>query len=80
MLHYVAIMDFQIDEAETDDDIKVLFNVDEALVVTGYRKAVCSLRLKDKENLKAALLDYHLIKVKAEMDQFGDGLADLGVL
>ena len=74
----------QIDDSETDDDVKVLFNVDEAidfLVVTGYRKAICNLGLQDKESLKAALLDYHcLLKVKAEMDQFINGLADVGVL
>lgn len=74
----------QVDDAETDDEIKVLFNVEEVseyLVVTGYRKAVCNLGLGDKGSLKAALLDYHcLLKVKAEMDQFVDGLADVGVL
>ena len=63
--------DIQIDDAETDDDVKVLFNVNKAselLFVTGYRKAIGS---QDKGNIKAALLDYHcLLKVKAEMDQF----------
>ena len=64
--------------------MKVLFNIEEAadvLLVTGYRKAICDLRLNDKVSLKAALIDYHcLLKVKAEMDQFMDGLADCGVL
>ena len=49
--------------------------------VTGYRKAICNLTLQDKESLKSALLDYHcLLKVKAEIDQFAGGLADVGVL
>ena len=77
-------MDLQIDDAETDDEIKVLLSVDEVseyLVVTGYRKAICNLGVMDKGSLKAALLDYHcLLKVKAEMDQFMDGLNDVGVL
>ena len=63
--------------------MKVLFSVEAAdvLLVTGYRKAICYLRLDDKVRLKAALIDYHcLLKVKAEMDQFMDGLADCGVL
>ena len=62
----------------------ILFNVKEAvdiLLVTGYRKAICGLGLDDKVSLKAALIDYHsLLEVKAEMDQFMDGLADCGVL
>ena len=58
----------QIDGAETDDDVKLLFNVEEAaelLLATGYRKAICSLGLEDQGCLKASLLDYHcLLKVK----------------
>ena len=49
------------------------------LCETGYRKPVCSLKLVDKPSLLATLLDYHLmIKVKAEMDQFKEGLHTLG--
>ena len=74
----------QIDGAEADDDVKLLFNVEEAaelLLATGYRKAICRLGLEDKESLTAALLDYHcLLKVKAEMDQFANGLEEVGVL
>lgn len=71
-------------EAENDDDIKVCLSIDEAaslLNETGYRKAVCSLKLSDRPSVIGALLDYHLmIKVKAEMDQFKDGLQTLGYL
>ena len=41
----------QIDGAETDNDVKLLFNVEEAaelLLATGYRKAICSLGLEDQ--------------------------------
>ena len=71
-------------EAENDDDIKICFSIDEGsslLNDTGYRKAVCSLTLSDRPAIMSALLDYHLmIKVKAEMDQFKEGLQTLGYL
>ena len=71
-------------EAENDDDIKLCFSIDEGaslLNETGYHKAVCSLKLSDRPALLGALLDYHLmIKVKAEMDQFKEGLQTLGYL
>ena len=45
------------------------------LLVTGFRKAVHSLTLDDSNDIKNALLSYHLIaKVKAELDQFIEGL------
>lgn len=70
-------------EAENDDDMKVCLSIDEAsslLNETGYRKAVCSIKLSDRPSVIGALLDYHLmIKVKAEMDQF-KGLQTLGYL
>ena len=48
---------------------------------SGYRKPLCCLDLNDKGTLKSALLDYHcLIKVKAAMDQFCEGLQQVGVL
>lgn len=71
-------------EAENDDDMKVCLSIDEAAALlneTGYRKAVCSLRLSDRPAVVGALLDYHMmIKVKAEMDQFKEGLQTLGYL
>lgn len=45
------------------------------LLVSGFRRPVSSLTLKDCQSLKQALLNYHLIaKVKAELDQFKEGL------
>ena len=39
------------------------------------------LTVSDKAHLKSALLDYHcMVKVKAEMDQFSDGMQTLQVL
>ena len=58
------------------------FSIDEGEILlyeTGYRKPVCSLKLADKPSILAALLDFHLmIKVKAQMDQFKEGLHTLG--
>ena len=60
------------------------FSIDEAsdlLLETGYRKPLQQLCLLDKGALRSALLDYHcVLKVKAEMDQFKEGLTSLGVL
>ena len=51
------------------------------LCATGYKKAVCTLCVEDKGNIRAALLDYHcLLKVKGEMDQFIEGISAVGVL
>ena len=48
---------------------------------TGYRKPLALLKLDDRTSIIAVLLDYYLmIKVKAEMDQFKDGLEMLGFL
>ena len=48
---------------------------------SGYRKPLCRLDLNDKNTLKSALVDYHcLLKVKAAMDQFCDGLQRVGAL
>ena len=48
---------------------------------SGYRKPLCRLDLNDKSTLKSALVDYHcVLKVKAAMDQFCEGLKEVGVL
>ena len=75
----------QLEDAENDDDVKVIFNVDEAadlLYATGFRKAVCGLGLQHVSIIKSSLIDYHcLLKVeKAEMDQFLEGLSTFGIL
>ena len=50
-------------------------------MATGYRKAVADLTVNDCSSVVKALLDYHLMtKVKAEMDQFRDGLSTFGFL
>lgn len=51
------------------------------LYATGFRKAVCGLGLQHVSIIKSSLIDYHcLLKVKAEMDQFLEGLSTFGIL
>ena len=47
---------------------------------TGYRKPLSLLKLEDIPQLKQTLRDHVLVKVKAELDQFCEGLTTLGVL
>ena len=74
----------QIDDAQDADDLRAVFAIDESaelLLSTGFRKPICRLAIEDKECLRSVLLDYHcLLKVKAKMDQFAEGLKSLGVL
>ena len=51
----------------------------ELLTATGFRKSIHQLTCDDCPNIINALLHYHLIsKVKAESDQFKDGLKTFG--
>lgn len=53
----------------------------ELLVATGFRKPVCSLKIADRPAILSALVEYHVMaKMKAEMDQFKEGLNVLGFL
>ena len=68
-----------MNQAENDDDLRVCLSIDECLellLATGFCKPVCNLALDDRPNIIAALLHYHLIaRVKAELDQFIEGLS-----
>ena len=51
------------------------------LLETGFRKPLCLLTMSDREIISSTMrLYYTLVKVKAETDQFMDGLKTLGVL
>jgi len=53
----------------------------ELLMGMGFRKPISKLKMDDKAMIKNNLIDYYcLLKVKAEMDQFAEGLQDLGLL
>ena len=68
----------------TADDIRITFAMDEAtslLLETGFSKPICELTLSDKSLLRSSLLDYHcMLKVKACMKQYMEGLNELGIL
>ena len=73
----------QVERAANDDDLKIVFAIDEAasfLLETGFKKPISLLGMKDKA-LHASLVDFHcLIKAKAAVHQFSEGLASLNVL
>ena len=51
------------------------------LAATGFRKPLCNLKIADRPAILSALVEYHLMaKMKAEMDQFKEGLSVLGFL
>ncbi len=48
---------------------------------TGFRKPLAFLKLRDRSDLCKALRDYYtIIKVLPEINQFGEGLADMNLL
>lgn len=57
----------QIDNAENDDEFKVIFGIDEAselLLATGFRKPISQLCLSYRTFVTSALVDYHcMLKV-----------------
>ena len=56
------------------------FSILMKLVQTGFRKSVTCLTLDDAPSVSNALVEYHcMIKVKAAMDQFKNGLNALGL-
>ena len=50
------------------------------ILESGYVKPLTFLSLEDVCILKQTLRDYTLVRVKAEIDQFIEGLSALGVL
>ena len=73
---------------KTDEELRFLFseeNTDKGendtfIIETGYRKPLCRLTMEDVPGLKQTLRDHVLVNVKAELDQFSEGLNTLGVL
>ena len=62
----------------------MVFAIDEAaslLMETGFRKPLSKLDMNDKPSLRSSLIDFHcLLKSKAAIDQFAEGLSHLHVL
>lgn len=74
---------FQLSKATKDHDVQAIFNVEDnanLLLETGYDKPIHTLKLQDVSNVCAAMTDYHcMLKAKASMDQFMQGLDMCGV-
>ena len=64
-------------------EIQAVFAVDEAqalLFETGYKKALVHLTMEEKSAISSVLVNYHcMMKQKAAMDQFIEGLESPGV-
>ena len=68
---------------ESDESLRVLFQSPEyepMLLETGYRKPLASLQIADKTTIMQTLKAQVLLRVKAEIDQFCDGLRTCEVI
>ena len=83
MYQYLEIK-LQVEAANTDDQICAVFDDSEnenTLLETGCHLVLSSLKLSDKANLLSLMIDYHcIIKPKAAIDQFVEGLSSTGVM
>lgn len=74
----------QLSDVKDDITLRTLFENDQWLTLlleTGYRKALSSLTVEDLIGIKRTLRNFYmLLRVKAEIDQFLEGLSCLGVL
>ena len=65
LVHLLRIQHFPvINNAEDDDELKVIFSIDEArdlLLLTGFRRPIPLLCLDDKSTIISTLVDYHCI-------------------
>ncbi len=79
LLHVIL----QVYIASSDAELQKVFcyaEYEAVLLETGFSKPVSRLKLSDREVIRGSLLDYHcLVKVKAQMDQFGEGVEQAGV-
>ena len=68
---------------ESDESLRVLFQNPEyelVLLETGYRKPLMTLQMADKTTIKQTLKAQVLLRVKAELDQFCEGLRTYEVI
>lgn len=73
-----------MEEAESDKSLREVFlhdmDFEVMLTETGYRKPISSLVIEDKSNIVKTLKTHMLLKVKAELDQFCEGLKTCNIL
>lgn len=69
---------------KSNEELQSLFcrsEPESVLLETGYNKPLSLLTMEDLDNILSYIIDYHcLIKVKASMDQFIDGLISGGIM
>jgi hypothetical protein len=72
-----------MEAADNDERLREVFDDSEhetVMLETGCRKVLSQVALSDKASLQATLKTHMLLKVKAELDQFVEGLTVCGVL
>lgn len=69
---------------QNDEELQTIFlvpDVESLLLETGFSKPLSLLCMEDQNSIVSSITDYHcLIKVKAAMDDFMDGLASGEIL
>ena len=74
----------KVGNAENNTEIQAVFAIDEVqslVYEAGFRKPLAQLSMEDKSVVSLILVNYHcMIKVKAAMDQYMEGLESLGLL
>lgn len=67
---------------DSDESLRAVFDNEDfqlAILETGYRKALSMLVMPDKPIIENILKAHVLLRVKPELDQFGEGLRLCGV-
>lgn len=81
---YVYIYTIQVKGVQSDEDLRNIFlvpDLESLLLETGFCKPLSLLCMEDQSSIVSSITEYHcLIKVKAAMDDFMEGLASGGVL
>lgn len=73
----------QLEGAECGESLRGVFGnatFESLILETGYRKPLSQLTMDDKPAIRQTLRAHVILKVKAELDQFCEGLQTCGVL
>ena len=80
----ITVLPLQLSSAKDDLTLKTLFEDEQwqtLLLETGYRKPLSCLTQQDTSGIKRILRNFYtFVRVKAEIDQFLEGLSCLGVI
>ena len=73
----------QLDKVECDQSLRMLFSensgFESIILETGFRKPLSLLVLEDKSRIQEVIKAHVILRVKAELDQFCQGLVTCGI-